>query len=137
MTDRMSNEKRSYTMSRIRSKGNASTELEMVSIMRRHGIRGWKRSQKVAGKPDFIFWTYRVAVFIDGCYWHGCKRCYIPPKSNEDYWNKKIASNRERDKRITKELTENGWKVIRFWEHSLKRPKWVLSKLTANIQTSD
>ena len=116
-------------MSRIRAKGNTSTELKMVSIMRLYGIKGWRRHQKITGKPDFVFRQKRIAVFIDGCFWHGCSKCFIPPKSNEDYWLKKIAKNRLRDKRVTKELMDSGWNVVRFWEHSLKRPNWIARKL--------
>lgn len=134
MTDNMSKESRSYTMSRIRSKGNASTELVMLSIIKHNRIKGWRRHQNLKGRPDFIFKEKRVAVFIDGCFWHGCPRCYHPPKTNEVYWNNKISRNRERDKRITKELALSGWKVVRFWEHSLQRPEWVANKLILTLQ---
>ncbi len=133
MSDRMSRESRSYTMSRIRAKGNASTELRVISIMRLYGIKGWSRHQNVIGKPDFLFRHEHLAVFVDGCFWHGCPKCFMPPQSNEDYWMKKIAGNRARDKHVTKELMDKGWKVIRLWEHSLKRPKWVANKLMSEL----
>lgn len=129
MTDNMSKANRSYTMAQIRAKGNTSTELKMIQLMRCNGIKGWRRNQNVLGKPDFIFWKKRVAIFIDGCFWHGCRKCLLKPKSNVEYWEQKIKRNRERDREVTKYLTKDGWIVIRFWEHSLNRPTWVLSRL--------
>jgi DNA mismatch endonuclease, patch repair protein len=136
----MSNESRSYTMSQIRSSGNNSTELRMIYIMRQNGIKDWRRNQNLLGKPDFVFWKSRVALFIDGCFWHCCPRCFVKPKSNIDYWQEKAKKNRARDRMITNELTSRNWKVIRIWEHSLKRPRWVVAKLRSVLQrglTSD
>jgi len=129
MTDNMSKASRSYNMSQIRASGNATTELKMIQLMRCSGIKGWRRNQYVLGKPDFIFWEKHIAIFIDGCFWHGCRRCFIKPGSNVEYWDQKIKRNRKRDRKVTNCLTKDGWTVIRFWEHSLKRPKWVISKL--------
>ncbi|MBC2710205.1 MAG: DNA mismatch endonuclease Vsr [Desulfosarcina sp.] len=129
MADRMTKSQRSYTMSRIKSKGNQSTELKTVAIFKEYGIKGWRRNQKVEGNPDFIFRQQKVAIFIDGCFWHGCPKCYIPPKSNIAYWETKIARNRKRDRTITKVLTGKNWTVLRFWEHSLMRPKYVANKV--------
>lgn len=116
-------------MARIKSNGNVSTELKLASIMRKNGITGWRRKQKVLGKPDFIFRKRRVAIFVDGCFWHGCPKCYIAPKTNTVYWKNKIAKNRARDRYVTKTLKEDGWKVIRFWEHSLERSSWIANKI--------
>jgi DNA mismatch endonuclease (patch repair protein) len=68
-------------------------------------------------RPDIVFTRARLAVFVDGCYWHGCRRHYAASKSNVDYWTAKIAGNRERDVNQARALTEAGWLVLRFWEH--------------------
>lgn len=130
MSDNMSKEKRSFTMSRIRSKGNISTELKMVELLRGNGIHGWRRHPKLMGNPDFIFKKQKIAIFIDGCFWHSCPRCFIEPKSNIEYWSAKIERNKKRDKKINAELNRLGWTVLRFWEHSFKRPKNILNKIT-------
>jgi len=129
----MSSIDRSFTMSRIKSSGNVSTELAMIAIMHQSGIKGWRRNQRVYGKPDFVFWKQRIALFIDGCFWHGCPKCKLTPKSNTEYWGTKISHNRRRDRDVTKELQSKGWQVIRFWEHSLLRPRWVSKKLQSII----
>ena len=133
MTDNMSEASRSYTMSQIRARGNTTTELKMIQLMHCSGVKGWRRNQQVLGKPDFIFWKQHVAIFIDGCFWHGCKQCFLKPRSNVEYWDKKIKRNRRRDRQVTNRLTKDGWTVIRFWEHSLKRPQWVISKLQSTL----
>jgi DNA mismatch endonuclease, patch repair protein len=106
-------------MSRIRGRGNKATELALMKLFRQHSISGWRRQQPVFGKPDFIFKRERLALFVDGCFWHGCPRCYCRPKSNRKFWDAKIARNRERDRKVSRELRRLGWRVIRIWEHDL------------------
>ena len=129
MPDNMTKKQRSITMSKIRSKGNLSTELKMVELLKSSGIHGWRRHQKLVGRPDFIFRDKKIAVFIDGCFWHGCPRCFIKPKSNVKYWFAKIARNKDRSKEVNRELKSLGWTVLRFWEHSFKRPQNILKKI--------
>ena len=74
------------------------------------------------GKPDFAFPEYRIAVFVDGCFWHGCPECYVRPKSNQTYWDNKLRRNKSRDAKVNSELKEMGWTSIRIWEHSMKLP---------------
>ncbi len=119
MDDR-SKELRSQNMARIRAKGNQTTELRLIQIMRTAGITGWRRHQALPGKPDFIFRKERLAIFVDGCFWHGCPKCFRLPQDNRDYWYKKISNNKQRDRAVTKELNHRGWKVLRIWEHSLR-----------------
>lgn len=119
MTDRMTPTQRSYTMSRIRSQRNRTTELRLVAQMRAKRLSGWRRNTKLLGRPDLVFARQRIAVFVDGCFWHGCPRCFSLPKSNVDYWRQKIAGNRRRDMKVRRALRSSGWKVIRIWEHSL------------------
>lgn len=119
MSDIWSKQKRSEVMSLIRSRGNKATELRLIEIFREHGITGWRRNQKLIGKPDFTFRRERIVVFVDGCFWHGCPRCYQRPKSNRKFWDEKIAANRKRDRRVNRELRGLGWRVVRVWQHQL------------------
>ena len=122
MSDVFSVAKRSEVMSRIRAKGNRSTELRAVTLFRSAALSGWRRSSKLFGKPDFVFPAAKVAVFVDGCFWHGCpKHCRLP-KGNAEFWESKINRNRARDRAVSRTLTVKGWKVIRIWEHSLRKP---------------
>lgn len=119
MTDIWNKEKRSEVMSRIRSQGNKATELRLISIFREARITGWLRKQPLLGKPDFVFRQQRLAVFVDGCFWHGCPKCYRRPSSNQAFWDEKVQRNRKRDRRVTRELRKAGWQVLRIWEHQL------------------
>lgn len=119
MTDVFSIAKRSEVMSRIRSRGNKDTELRMIKVFRKAGVKGWRRNQKLIGSPDFIFRASGVAVFVDGCFWHGCPQCYRRPSSNREYWDAKVAQNRQRDRAVTRSLRKLGWRVLRIWEHEL------------------
>ena len=120
---------RSRIMSAIRGQGNASTEKRMATILRRHGLSGWRRHQKLSGSPDFAFLAERLALFVDGCFWHGCPRCYREPKQNTEFWREKIARNVTRDKRVARQLRRQGWGVLRFWEHALKNEDRVASRV--------
>lgn len=121
MPDVFDREKRSQVMSKIRSSGNLNTELRLIAIMREHGIMGWRRRRQVFGKPDFVFYDAKVAVFVDGCFWHGCPEHYRTPQSNTEYWQRKHARNNKRDDEVTSHLVSLGWQVLRIWEHELKR----------------
>jgi DNA mismatch endonuclease (patch repair protein) len=121
MPDVFTKEKRSEVMSRIRSKGNKRTEGVLVKLFREEGMTGWRRHLKLPGKPDFTFSKERLAVFVDGCFWHGCPKCYRPPKGNRKFWETKVSRNRERDREVNRELRIRGWRVLRISEHSLKR----------------
>lgn len=112
---------RGRLMSRIRSTGNATTEQRLASLLRRTGVKGWRRHKRMLGHPDFIWSTARVAVFVDGCFWHGhnCGR-NLTPKTNASAWAHKISKNEARDRKVTAQLRRRGWKVIRIWECRLK-----------------
>jgi DNA mismatch endonuclease Vsr len=125
MADVFTRAKRSAVMSRIRARGNRDTELRMIQIFRATGITGWRRNAKVFGKPDFIFPQGRVAVFVDGCFWHrhpGCKFAYLP-KTRREFWLKKFKSNVARDKVVIQTLREAGWRTLRIWECNLTRTR--------------
>jgi DNA mismatch endonuclease (patch repair protein) len=121
MTDVFTKQKRSAVMSLIRSRGNRDTELRLITVMRAHRITGWRRNWPVFGKPDFVFPKLKLAVFVDGCFWHGCPLHATSPKTNAAFWRKKIAANRTRDRLVTRTLRTRGWRVLRLWEHELKR----------------
>jgi DNA mismatch endonuclease (patch repair protein) len=120
MADWLTREQRSRNMASIRSKGNATTERIFLRMLRDQQISGWRRHMALPGKPDFAFPLNHLAIFIDGCFWHGCPRCYRLPDDNRRYWQIKVLSNRRRDKARTRELRSRNWRVLRFWEHSLK-----------------
>ena len=129
MDDIYEKEKRSEIMSSIKSKGNKSTELKLIQLFREAGIIGWKRGYPVKGHPDFVFLDKRIAIFVDGCFWHGhsCKKW---PTTNEEFWNKKIKKSMEHDKEINAIFEARGWTVLRFWECELKRGNLTVIKDT-------
>ena len=120
---------RSQLMSKIRSRGNKETELRLVALLRNAGISGWRRHQALIGKPDFTFRLAHIVVFVDGCFWHACPRCFRPPKTNRKYWGAKIARNVRRDRMVTQALRKSGWRVVRIWSHQLSKPNAVMARL--------
>lgn len=136
MADVFSKQERSYVMSRIRSSGNRSTELRLVVLMKREGITGWRRRHRLTGNPDFVFSKERLALFVDGCFWHGCPRCRNIPMTNPDYWLEKNERNRARDRLITRSLQDKGWTVLRVWEHSLRSPRRVSNRIQRALAAS-
>lgn len=110
---------RSEMMGAIKGKGNKSTELKFCMALSDAGISDWKTHEKLIGNPDIIFPLYKVAIFLDGCFWHGCPICGHIPKTNYLYWKTKIERNIERDGQNTAALIELGYMVVRFWEHEL------------------
>jgi len=137
MPDVFTKAKRSAVMSRIRGRGNKATELVLMQLFRQHGITGWRRNQKVFGKPDFLFRRNRLALFVDGCFWHGCpKHCKIPV-GNRAFWKKKFAANKARDRRVNRALRRLGWQVVRIWEHDLaKRREACVQKIQDVMNSS-
>jgi DNA mismatch endonuclease (patch repair protein) len=123
MADVFTAAKRSAVMSLIRSRGNRATELRLIALMREHGITGWRRNAPVFGKPDFVFRKARLAVFVDGCFWHGCPRHATKPAARAEWWAAKLSRNAQRDREVTRELRASGWKVLRIWECALTRSR--------------
>jgi DNA mismatch endonuclease (patch repair protein) len=131
MADIFTKRKRSAVMSAIRSRGNAATELRLITVFRAHGITGWRRGaslqwkgeglklKKFRVRPDFVFRPRKLAVFVDGCFWHGCPLHATSPKTNAAFWRNKIAANRTRDRLVTRTLRARGWTVLRIWGHEL------------------
>jgi DNA mismatch endonuclease (patch repair protein) len=132
MVDILSPQDRSDLMRRIRPTGNRSTELAVARVMRRLGMCGWRRHRRIAVgvvgggnnrgavRPDFVFSAQRVAVFIDGCFWHCCPKHATMPATNRAWWRSKLVANVQRDARHTRLLRRHGWSVLRIWEHDVK-----------------
>ena len=111
-------------MSAIRGKHNRSTELRLRMALVKAGVRGWKlHPEKLPGRPDFYFEKSKIAIFVDGCYWHWCPKCGHIPKTRTAFWEAKIKRNQERDKMKNLELRKLGTKSLRIWEHELKDKK--------------
>ena len=106
-------------MARVRGRGNLSTEQKLVALFRKASITGWRRHLKLPGTPDFAFPQKRLAIFVDGCFWHGCPKHATSPKTNRSFWRRKLANNVARDCRVDLELRSRGWRTLRIWEHEL------------------
>lgn len=139
MVDIFSPQKRSAVMTSIRGRGNKSTELALATLLRKARITGWRRhaelhpkpcddnakhlrltkSGRLRVRPDFVFRARRVALFVDGCFWHKCPEHSTTPQQNAEFWNRKLDANARRDAAHTKALREAGWEVVRIWEHEL------------------
>lgn len=109
---------RSENMARIRG-GNTKPELLLRRALWRAGLRYRVSPKGVVGRPDIVFPRRRIAVFIDGCFWHGCPQHYVRPKTRPDFWIRKLKENTTRDSFQTSELERSGWRVVRVWEHVL------------------
>ena len=153
MPDVFTKAKRSDVMSRIRSRGTKDTELALAKVFRAEGITGWRRhlrircniqrstlnaklSKLIVGRwkffsvvPDFVFRQQRLAIFVDGCFWHGCPKHSNMPANNRAFWMKKLTGNQTRDRLVTRTLRKNGWLVLRVWEHELRKPARVLARI--------
>tara|TARA_B100001971_G_C18215996_1_gene553881 strand:+ start:1213 stop:1581 length:369 start_codon:yes stop_codon:yes gene_type:complete len=103
-------------------KGNRSKdtkpELLLRSAIHKRGFR-YRLHYDIQGKPDIVFPSKRVAVFVDGCFWHRCPKCYKEPKTNTNYWRKKISRNQQRAKSVNRQLKRDDWTVMRVWEHEI------------------
>jgi len=137
MADVFTKQKRSEVMSKIRGKGNKDTELAMMRIFREYHIVGWRRNQPLFGKPDFIFPRKKIAVFVDGCFWHGCPKHSTFPKNNREFWEKKLGANKQRDTLVNRELRKKGWVVLRVWEHELRERVKIAGKILKRLNASN
>jgi len=136
VSDVVTPEKRSQMMAGIRGRGNRGTELALVRLLREHGLTGWRRHYPVMGRPDFVFRRQRIAIFVDGCFWHQCPKCSNMPGNNRDFWEKKLGSNVRRDRLVTATLEDKGWAVVRIWEHELRRPDAVVARIRATLESN-
>ena len=149
MADVFTKAKRSEVMARIRGRGNQATELALAALLRAHRISGWRRHVRVAVessglrvdgrkrrggndqpstlnaqrtvRPDFVFRKLRTVIFVDGCFWHGCPKHATKPKNNREFWQRKLAGNKQRNRTVNRALRHAGWRVLRVWECALTR----------------
>jgi DNA mismatch endonuclease (patch repair protein) len=135
VADVFTKKKRSEVMARIRGRGNKETELALASLLRRNGLTGWRRHQAILGRPDFVFRKERLAVFVDGCFWHGCKLHANVPSNNRRFWVAKLSANRVRDNLVSVQLRRVGWRVVRIWEHELRSPHRVIRRIDRALRS--
>jgi DNA mismatch endonuclease (patch repair protein) len=141
MPDVFTKAKRSQVMSHIRGRANKDTEIALAKFLRRNRITGWRRQVEIRGRdaalrrpqtsqrdvptfrvrPDFVFRQARLALFVDGCFWHGCPKHATKPKSNRAFWHRKLSRNKQRDRLVNQTLRLANWRVLRIWEHDLQR----------------
>jgi DNA mismatch endonuclease (patch repair protein) len=139
MRDPLSKAERSVLMGRVRNRGNKSTEQIVEQGLSCTNINGWVKHPKfILGCPDFYFPNLRLAIFVDGCFWHSCPKCGRVPKSRVAFWSAKISDNRRRDSRIRRRLRSSGFHVLRIWEHELRRSLWLtrIERTLARLQGS-
>ena len=122
--DTFSKDVRSGIMRAVKSEGNQSTEIKMLQFFRANRIKGWRRKYPVFGRPDFVFPEKRIAVFADGCFWHGHGCRNLTPKNNSDYWEKKIQHKKKRDRKVAKHMSGKGWRVFRIFECKINKSKY-------------
>lgn len=121
MADVFDKQQRSQIMQKVKSRGNKSTELKLILVFRENNISGWRRNYKVKGHPDFVFLEKKIAVFVDGCFWHGHDCRNTTPSDNKEYWDRKRQRNIQHDREVTAIFEARGWTVIRIWECELKK----------------
>ena len=119
MPDTLTKKQRSYCMSRVKGR-NTKLERTVRKQIWSKGFR-YRIEHGLPGKPDIVFPFYRVAVFIDGCFWHRCPQHYQIPETNRKFWEDKLSKTRRRDREVNNRLRREGWKVIRVWEHKIKK----------------
>ena len=121
MSDIYTLEKRSSVMKAVKSRNTKSTELKMIEIFKELHIIGWRRTYPLIGKPDFVFPKKRIAIFVDGCFWHGHDCRNVTPSDNAEFWEAKRLYNKKHDEEVTQTLVEKNWTIIRIWECELKK----------------
>jgi DNA mismatch endonuclease (patch repair protein) len=118
MYDVLTQTQRSHCMSHIRSR-DTKPEVRLRKALWALGLR-YRLGSRLPGKPDAVFPADRVALFVDGCFWHQCTKHAVKPKTNGTFWRSKLKANVDRDRRVNRELRALGWRVIRVWEHDIK-----------------
>lgn len=138
MADIFDKQQRSKIMQQVKSHGNKSTEIKLISVFKENDISGWRRNYAVKGHPDFVFLKKKIAVFVDGCFWHGHDCRNTTPSDNKDYWDKKRERNVRHDREVTALFEARGWTVIRIWECELKKKNAaILMKKIESLILSD
>lgn len=133
MADTVSKKKRSKIMSAVRSK-ETKIEIAFRKELWKNGFRYRKNPSKYFGKPDIVFKKHRTVIFVDSCFWHGCKKHFRMPSISKKYWKDKIDRNIARDKEVNKHYKKLGWRIFRFWEHDInKNMQKAISKIFGSI----
>jgi DNA (cytosine-5)-methyltransferase 1 len=134
MSDVLTPAQRSYNMSQIRSRGTIPEKNLETAIKTRKLGRFVTHPARILGKPDIYFPQKKVAVFMDGCFWHACPRCFQVPQTNRNFWKNKIKMNTLRDKKVNKQLTSQGVEVLRVWEHEIREnPQKVVRRVSKKL----
>jgi DNA mismatch endonuclease (patch repair protein) len=129
MTDVLTPAQRQLNMSHIRAK-NTGPEVKLRKLLWAEGVRGYRIHCEIPGKPDIVFTKKKLAIFVDGCFWHKCPVCFQEPETRKEFWMKKIQSNVDRAARVNEQLQADGWTVIRIWEHEIRKaPDTVVEKI--------
>jgi DNA mismatch endonuclease Vsr len=119
MMDDLTPEQRRWNMQNIRSTGSKAERM-MMGELEKKGCNFERNDKTLIGKPDIVFREKKVAVFVDSDFWHCNPKRFVKPKTNVEYWEKKIEGNRERDRRVNRKLKQEGWTVLRIWEFDIK-----------------
>jgi DNA mismatch endonuclease (patch repair protein) len=134
MTDRLTPSQRKFNMAQIKSK-NTVPEIIIRKLLYHSGVRGYRVHYSLPGKPDIVFVRKKIAIFIDGCFWHKCPQCFVEPETRKEFWLKKINSNVNRDKRVSHQLKSKGWTVKRIWEHQIyDNPDGILADILETLK---
>jgi DNA mismatch endonuclease (patch repair protein) len=121
MADRLTKQQRSTVMRSIKGKNTWMEKMVSLALRKGKGMTSFKMNDgSLPGSPDIVFHSEKVAVFLDGCFWHGCPKCYKRPQSNQEFWDQKLENTKKRDVRNEENLKAEGWSVIRLWEHEIK-----------------
>jgi len=133
MADIFSKTKRSDIMSKVRNK-DSKIEMTLRKALWKEGFRYRKNSTKHFGKPDIVLPKYKTVIFVDSCFWHGCKKHGSMPATRKAFWEKKIARNKERDKEVNRHYKKESWRVIRVWEHEIKKnPVRIIERIRSSF----
>lgn len=136
MVDVLTKEQRTYNMSRIKGK-DTRPEVILRKLLFSKGLRNYRTKTKLFGKPDILFPKCKIAVFVDGCFWHRCPSCFVKPDTNREFWENKIEGNVIRDKKVKERLEKEGFRVIRLWEHEVRRnPEKCFSVIARELATT-
>ncbi len=138
MTDNLTREDRKKTMRAVKSKGT-KLENHLFGVLARMGLKGWKRNASgIVGKPDVAFVNEHIAIFVDGCFWHGCPYCSRKlPDTNREYWERKIKRNVSLAKSHNRRLRRDGWIVIRIWEHEITNTQRIRSRILKALRAGE
>lgn len=132
--DTVSKKQRSQIMAKVKSK-DTKLEVSFRKALKRIGYKFIKNATSYFGKPDFVLKKHKTVIFIDSCFWHGCKKHCRMPSSRKKYWIKKIKRNKERDQEVNKHYRKIGWKELRIWEHSFKDFKILIKRIRFKLRS--